>query len=58
MSEDAGESWVLTSGDNNIRQRAWYYKHGIQLILKMKTWFIVPMCSLCAAWMAAKLFRP
>src|SRR6202035_3919217 len=25
MSEDGGETWVLTSSDNNIRQRAWYY---------------------------------
>ncbi|MFX5537741.1 hypothetical protein ABTD88_19240, partial [Acinetobacter baumannii] len=25
MSNDAGETWTLTSSDNNIRQRAWYY---------------------------------
>ena len=25
MSNDAGETWTLTSNDNNIRQRAWYY---------------------------------
>ena len=25
MSTDAGETWTLTSSDNNIRQRAWYY---------------------------------
>jgi photosystem II stability/assembly factor-like uncharacterized protein len=25
MSTDAGENWILTSSDNNIRQRAWYY---------------------------------
>jgi photosystem II stability/assembly factor-like uncharacterized protein len=25
MSIDGGETWVLTSIDNNIRQRAWYY---------------------------------
>jgi photosystem II stability/assembly factor-like uncharacterized protein len=24
-SDDGGESWTLTSGDRNIRQRAWYY---------------------------------
>ena len=22
---DGGETWTLTSSDNNIRQRAWYY---------------------------------
>ncbi len=25
VSNDGGETWVLTSNDNNIRQRAWYY---------------------------------
>ena len=25
MSDNAGETWTLTSNDNNIRQRAWYY---------------------------------
>ena len=25
MSNDGGETWTLTSNDNNIRQRAWYY---------------------------------
>ncbi len=25
VSNDGGESWLLTSSDNNIRQRAWYY---------------------------------
>ena len=25
MSADGGETWTLTSSDNNIRQRAWYY---------------------------------
>ncbi len=25
MSANGGESWTLTSSDNNIRQRAWYY---------------------------------
>jgi photosystem II stability/assembly factor-like uncharacterized protein len=25
MSNDGGETWTLTSSDNNIRQRAWYY---------------------------------
>jgi hypothetical protein len=25
MSTDGGDSWTLTSSDNNIRQRAWYY---------------------------------
>ena len=25
MSTNAGNSWVLTSSDNNIKQRAWYY---------------------------------
>ena len=25
VSSDAGETWTLTSNDNNIRQRAWYY---------------------------------
>ena len=25
VSTDGGESWTLTSSDNNIRQRAWYY---------------------------------
>lgn len=24
-SNDGGETWTLTSSDNNIRQRAWYY---------------------------------
>ena len=25
VSANGGESWTLTSSDNNIRQRAWYY---------------------------------
>jgi photosystem II stability/assembly factor-like uncharacterized protein len=25
VSNDAGETWTMTSNDNNIRQRAWYY---------------------------------
>ncbi len=25
MSNDGGETWALTSSDNNVRQRAWYY---------------------------------
>ena len=25
VSSNGGESWTLTSSDNNIRQRAWYY---------------------------------
>lgn len=25
MSEDGGENWTLTNGENKIRQRAWYY---------------------------------
>ena len=28
-SDNGGDTWVRTSGDNEIRQRAWYYSHVV-----------------------------